>query len=75
MVLKKHEISAAEFVGQPDQARQGARCLHHCKPAVAAKSVLAFDHDRKVQALVEYLRERPCRVERQRAQYRLHLAA
>ena len=41
------------------------------RPAVAAEAVLALDHDGEVQALVEHLRERARRVERQRAQHRL----
>ncbi len=72
---QEHEIAAAELVGQPDQARQGARRLHHREAAVAAESVLAFDHHREVQALVEYFRERPRRVQSQRAEHRLDLAA
>ena len=56
---QEHEVAAAELVGQPDEARQGTRRLHHGETAVAAESVLAFDHDREVQALVENFRERP----------------
>src|SRR5579863_866593 len=72
---KKYEVAAAEFVGQLDEARQGARRLHHGEPAIAAESVLAFDHHREIQALVEYLRERARRIERQRTQHRLHFTA
>ena len=72
---EEHEVAAAELVRQPDQARQGARRLHHGEAAVAAESVLAFDHDREIQALVEHLRERPRGIERQRAEHRLDLAA
>ena len=72
---QEHEVAAAELVGQPDEARQGTRRLHHGEPAVAAESVLAFDHDGEIQALVEYFREGARRIERQRAQHRLDLAA
>ncbi len=72
---EEHEVAAAQFVRQPDQARQRARRLHHGEAAVAAEAVLAFDHDGEIQALVEYLRERPRGIQRQRAQDRLHLAA
>ncbi len=72
---EEHEVAAAELVGQADQARQRTRRLHHREAAVAAESILAFDHHREVQALVENLREWPRRIECQRAQHRLDLAA
>ena len=71
---EKHEVPAAELVGQPDQARQRARRLHDGEAAVAAEAILALDHDGEVQALVEHLRERPRGIERERAQHRLDLA-
>ena len=64
---EEHEMAAAEFVRQPDQPRQGTRRLHHGEAAVAAEPVLALDHDGEIQALVEYLRERPRGIQRQRA--------
>ena len=72
---QEHEVAAAELVGQLDDARQGTRRLHHGETAVAAESILAFDHDREIQALVENFRERPGRIERQRAEHRLDFAA
>ncbi len=75
MVAQEHEVAAAKLVGQADQARQRTGGLHHGEAAVAAETVLAFDHDGEVQALVENLREGPCRVQRQWAQYGLDLAA
>ncbi len=75
MVPKKHEVPAAEFIGQPDEARQGTRRLHHGKAAVAPESILALDDDREIQALVEYFRKGPRRIQCQRTQHRLDLAA
>ena len=48
--------------------------MHHRQPAVAPEAVLAFDHDGKIQALVENFRKGTCRIQRQRAQHRLHFA-
>ena len=72
---QKNEVAAAEFIGQPDQARQGTRRLHHGEATVATEAVLALDDDREIQALVEYFRKGPRRIERQRTQHRLDLAA
>src|SRR5882672_11692 len=72
---QEYEVAAAELVGQLDDARQGTRRLHYRETAVAAESVLTLDHDREVQALVEYFWERPGRVHGQWAEHGLHLAA
>ena len=71
---QENEIAAAEFIGQPDQARQRARRLHHGEAAVASETIFAFHHDREIQALVENFRKWPRGIERQRAQDRFHLA-
>ena len=70
---QEHEVAAAELVGQLDQARQGTRRLHHREAAVAAESILALDHDREIQALVEYFRKRARRVQSQGAEHGLDL--
>ena len=74
MVPKKHEVAASQLVRQANQPWQRPRCLHHCETAIAPESVLALDHDRKIQALIQDFRKRPCRIERQRTQHRLDFA-
>ena len=71
---QEHEMAVAQFVRQLDQARQGARRLHHGESTVAAEAILALDNDGEVQALVENLREGARRIQCKRAQYRFHLA-
>ena len=72
---EKHEMPAAQLIGQPNEPRQRARRLDHRKSAVAPEAILAFDDDGEIQALVQHLGERARGIQRQGAQHRLHFAA
>ncbi len=49
----------AQVLGQPDDARQRARRLHHAAVAPAPEGVAAVQAHDEVEALVEHARERP----------------
>ena len=71
---QEHELTASQFVRNPDEPRQRTRGLNDGEAAVAPKPVLPLDDDREIQALVEYLGKRSRRIERERTQHRFHLA-
>ncbi len=56
--------------GQPNQARQRSRRLHHGFAAGATERILAFERDDEAQAFVQHLRKRMRGIEAHRAQNR-----
>ena len=76
---EEHEVVAgvavAVGIGQADDPRQRARRAHDRHVALAAEGVAALQQHHHVQRLVEDLRERVRRVQRQRRQHRHDLVA
>ena len=62
-----------EFIRQPDQTRQRARCRDDGHTGFTAESILAVQLNNKVEALVHQARERMRRVQTNRADHRQHL--
>ena len=56
--------------GQFDDARQGARRLHHASVPASAERVPSMQAHDEIQALVQNARKRARRIERERRQYR-----
>ena len=73
---QEHEavFAAGDFLRQADDARQGARRLHHGGAGIAAEGVAAGQFDREIEALVEHAREGVRGIEPHRGEHRHQLA-
>ena len=73
---EEHELMwrVGDLRRQADHARQRARRAHDRDMALATEGVLAVQHHRDIEALVEYPRERVGRIQAQRREHRQDLA-